>query len=130
MRKSFATFTPLGPFIVTADEDFGITAVEAQACGTPVIAYGRGGSLETVVAGTTGVFFTRQTAESIADAVDCFSKISDSFEPEAIRANTDRFTEAQFDKAFRTAFEVAWDDFQARGPGNHACRSLSGPTFA
>jgi glycosyltransferase involved in cell wall biosynthesis len=56
-------------FIFAAEEDFGITPVEAQACGTPVLAYARGGSIETVVDGVTGRFFADQTAESIADLI-------------------------------------------------------------
>lgn len=59
-------------FVFAAEEDFGITPVEAQACGTPVIAYGRGGALETVIDGKTGLFFFEQTIESIKDAVSRF----------------------------------------------------------
>ncbi|MBN4688481.1 glycosyltransferase, partial [Escherichia coli] len=73
-------------FIFAAEEDFGITPVEAQACGTPVIAYGRGGSLETVMAvgecpHPTGVFFHEQTPESIAAAVRRFESVSDEIRP-------------------------------------------------
>ena len=63
-------------FIFPGEEDFGITPVEAQACGTPVIAYGKGGATETVIDGITGVFFKEQTEESLIDAVDRFEKIS------------------------------------------------------
>lgn len=59
-------------FLFAADEDFGIAPVEAQACGAPVIAYGQGGSLETVVPGVTGRFFAEQTPESIAQAIQEF----------------------------------------------------------
>ena len=59
-------------FLFAAEEDFGITPVEAQACGTPVIAYGRGGALETVKDGETGCFFNEQTVESIVKAVKTF----------------------------------------------------------
>ncbi len=59
-------------FVFAAEEDFGIAPVEAQACGTPVIAYGRGGAAETVRAGETGVFFHEQTAAAIAAAVRRF----------------------------------------------------------
>ncbi len=68
-------------FVFAAEEDFGITPVEAQACATPVIAYGKGGSLETVrpygVTNPTGVFFDEQTASSLNDAVLKFETIKD-----------------------------------------------------
>jgi len=57
-------------FIFAAEEDFGIVPVEAQACGTPVIAYGKGGVLETVLDGKTGIFFHEQNADSIIAAVN------------------------------------------------------------
>lgn len=61
-------------FVFAAEEDFGITPVEAQACGTPVIAYSKGGALETVKNGETGCFFKEQTTESIIAAVNAFDK--------------------------------------------------------
>mgnify|MGYP002247614470 FL=1 len=62
-------------FVFAADEDFGMIPIEAQACGTPVIAYGHGGSLETVSEGRTGLFFHEQTADSIVEAVNCFESM-------------------------------------------------------
>ena len=59
-------------FVFMAEEDFGIVPVEAQACGTPVIAFGRGRVAETVVAGQTGILFHEQSAESLAGAVRLF----------------------------------------------------------
>ncbi|MEI4896421.1 glycosyltransferase, partial [Klebsiella pneumoniae] len=63
-------------FVFAAEEDFGITPVEAQACGTPVIAFGKGGSLETIrplgVDNPTGLFFSEQTIESIISQVNAF----------------------------------------------------------
>lgn len=61
-------------FVFAAEEDFGITPVEAMACGTPVIAFGRGGALETVVSGETGIFFTEQTVESLLRAISVFEQ--------------------------------------------------------
>ena len=66
-------------FVCATEEDFGIAMVEAQAAGCPVIAYGRGGALETVIDGITGVFFSEQSVESFIEALQRF------------RANTFRF---------------------------------------
>jgi glycosyltransferase involved in cell wall biosynthesis len=79
-------------FIMTADEDFGLTPLEAQASGRPVIAYGSGGALETVVDGVTGVFFRQQTADALAEAVRLF-------DPQAIPPATLREHAQQFDVA-------------------------------
>src|SRR6267378_2076417 len=62
-------------FMFAAEEDFGIAPVEAQACGTPVIAYGRGGIRDTVEPGETGIFFDQQTPEAVSGAVDEFERI-------------------------------------------------------
>ncbi len=71
-------------FLYAAEEDFGIAMVEAQACGTPVIAYRAGGALETVVEGRTGVFFDEQSPESVVRAIRQFESIESSFSPAAI----------------------------------------------
>ena len=63
-------------FVFAALEDFGIIPVEAQACGTPVIAYGKGGILDTVIDGKTGIFFDQQTIVSINQAVEKFETLS------------------------------------------------------
>ncbi|MCI6086640.1 glycosyltransferase family 4 protein [Selenomonas sp.] len=87
-------------FVFAAEEDFGITPVEAQACGTPVIAYGRGGALETVrgldVDAPTGVFFPEQTATSIVEAVRTFEAHAAEITPAACRANAERFRPERF----------------------------------
>lgn len=87
-------------FILAAEEDFGITTVEAQSCGTPIIAYRKGGYLETVVDGVTGVFFSEQSAQSIGQAVKTFETKEQSFLPENIRSNALRFSEKIFNKNF------------------------------
>lgn len=87
-------------FIFAADEDFGIMPVEAQACGTPVIAYRRGGVLETVVEGETGLFFNKQNTNELIQAVNSFEKIKHQFIPEKIRANAERFSRDRFKKEF------------------------------
>ena len=88
-------------FVFAAEEDFGIVAVEAQACGTPVIAYGKGGVLETTIDRETGIFFPEQTVRSLSEAVRDFEKVSDNFDSLAIRKNAERFSEARFRKEFK-----------------------------
>ena len=81
--------------VVAAEEDFGITMVEAQACGTPVIAFGRGGALDIVVTGDhaapTGILFEEQSAAAIVDAVTRFEQSAPSISSQACRANAMRF---------------------------------------
>jgi glycosyltransferase involved in cell wall biosynthesis len=86
-------------FVFAADEDFGIAPVEAQACGTPVIAYGKGGALETVVDGKTGVFFKEQSVDSIRDALARFEQVRETLTPAACRANAERFAAPKFREA-------------------------------
>ena len=87
-------------FIFAAEEDFGITPVEAQACGTPVIAYGKGGAHETIVGidkeNPTGVFFEGQTVESICKTVKKFEEVKDKIKPQICRANAERFSNERF----------------------------------
>jgi glycosyltransferase involved in cell wall biosynthesis len=87
-------------FVFAAEEDFGISVVEAQACGTPVIAFGRGGALETVIGlpleRPTGVFFGEQTPESLLAAVSRFERNVGLFDPRACRRNAERFSSENF----------------------------------
>lgn len=93
-------------FVFAAEEDFGITPVEAQACGTPVIAYGKGGSLETVRGlgvqeKPTGVFFEKQTVESLKSAVTRFEYERSAISCRNCRYNAERFGEAIFRQTFK-----------------------------
>jgi glycosyltransferase involved in cell wall biosynthesis len=103
-------------FLFAAEEDFGIAPVEAEACGTPVIALGRGGALETVNtsddATRTGVFFSEQSPESIAAAVREFERSSPILR-DACRANAERFSEARFRREFRSLVDREYDRFRA-----------------
>lgn len=83
-------------FVFAAEEDFGIIPIEAQACGTPVIAFGKGGALETVIEYETGVFFKEQTIESLIDGVNRFLAMENEFVPEKIRENSLKFADARF----------------------------------
>ena len=96
-------------FVFAAEEDFGIIPVEAQACGTPVIAYGRGGSRETIINEETGVFFNEQTEESIVGAVGRFEQIERGLSPQGIRQQAEKFSTEAFRTAFRQVVEEAYE---------------------
>lgn len=87
-------------FVFAAEEDFGITPVEAQACGTPVIAFAKGGALETVIEGKTGLFFSEQTVGSLCEAITRFEQLDVAFMPEACRRSAERFSEQVFHERF------------------------------
>lgn len=86
-------------------EDAGIVPLEAQAAGTPVLALGKGGALDTVKEGMTGAFFREQTVESLADAMRRFEAMH--LEPASIRKHAEKFGEEKFGKAMRAAVESA-----------------------
>jgi glycosyltransferase involved in cell wall biosynthesis len=91
-------------FVFAAEEDFGILPVEAQACGTPVIAFGRGGALDSVralgSAQPTGVFFSEQSPRSIREAVQAFEANVLKFDPEVVRHHAESFGEDCFRRKF------------------------------
>lgn len=102
-------------FVFAAEEDFGITPVEAQACGTPVIAFGKGGSLETVrpygVENPTGLFFYKQDVSSIIEAIAKFESINDDIQPNDCRNNAEKFSSERFKKEFSNYIEEKWNSF-------------------
>ncbi|NOK12285.1 glycosyltransferase [Corallococcus exercitus] len=91
--------------LFTPEEDFGITPLEAQATGRPVIAFGKGGALETVTP-KTGVFFPEQTPASLAAAVRQFDAWEASFRPEDARAQAERFSRARFQQAIQAEVDA------------------------
>ncbi len=115
-------------FIFPSEEDIGLTPIEAQACGRPVIAFGRGGALETVIGGlpassfvpesSTGLFFAEQSAESLADAIRFFELNESRFSPAFIRRHAERFDVARF-KAEMGAFisRKTIEFIERQGPG-------------
>lgn len=94
-------------FVFAAEEDFGIIPVEAQACGTPVIAYGVGGALETVIDGKTGLFFDEQTPESICAAVDKFEKSAGKIKPSTCRKQAEKFAPEIFRENLKATVDKA-----------------------
>ncbi len=122
-------------FVFPGEEDFGITPLEAQACGRPVIALGAGGALETVVglnrekfpsppgtpppeggdgAEPTGLFFASQDPEALAEAVRGFEEQEDRFPPEAARRNALRFSRERFKEESRRRFAEGWASHRQR----------------
>jgi len=98
-------------FVFAAEEDFGIAPVEAQACGTPVIALGKGGTAETVIHGETGILFPEQSKEALQHAIELFEKGTFTFEPERLRIQAERFSAERFQLEFALAIEEAWTTF-------------------
>jgi len=101
-------------FIFPGEEDFGITPVEAQASGTPVIGYGKGGLLETVIDGVTGIFFNEQNAGSLAAAVKKFEKLEYSMDSSGIRGNSERFDSSVFEKEIKSFISEKYNDYSER----------------
>jgi glycosyltransferase involved in cell wall biosynthesis len=106
-------------FVFAAEEDFGILPVEAQACGTPVIAFGKGGALETIRGQTdqqpTGIFFDEQTPVSIQAAVLAFEGMQDRISPEQCRENAMRFSKERFRDEYHGLVMAAWEEFRSQG---------------
>lgn len=92
-------------FVSIAEEDFGIAIVEAQAAGCPVITYGKGGALETVLDGVTGVFFQEQSVPSLLDAIIDFENRSRTFQAHDMLQNARKYAKPQFIEKFRRFVE-------------------------
>lgn len=83
-------------FVCATEEDFGIAIVEAQAAGCPVIAYGQGGALETVIAGKTGIFFTEQSPTGLIEAIQRYERIYSDFDMADLVKNSQKFDRTNF----------------------------------
>ena len=97
-------------FLNPQEEDFGITAVESMASGRPVIAYEKGGALETVINGKTGIFFKKQTPEDILDAVNRFFNID--FNSKEIRIHAENFSVENFKKKISDFIKKELENFK------------------
>lgn len=98
-------------FVFAGEEDFGIILLEAQASGTPVIAYGCGGALETVVEDQTGLFFHEQTVPALCDAVRRFE--ARPWNAQRCREHSERFSAQQFRENFHAFVEEEWGRFSS-----------------
>ncbi len=92
--------------IFPGEEDFGIVPVEAMASGRPVIAYERGGALDTVVQGVTGHFFKEQTPAALIKAVEEFEGQSDTYDPAQISATAQRYSRERFIESIKSSIET------------------------
>ncbi len=97
-------------FVFAAVEDFGIVPVEAMACGTPVIAYGKGGICETVIERQTGLFYHEQTVPAIIDAVRVFERME--FDSGKCRKQAEEFSPESFDRQFGKFVRMRIDLFR------------------
>lgn len=98
-------------FVFAAEEDFGIAPLESQSSGTPVIAYGHGGTRETVLDGVTGVLFGEQTADALLGALQQFESARRNWDPVQIREHAMSFSASRFRGEFRRVIEEAWSEF-------------------
>jgi len=96
--------------IMAADEDFGITALEAQAAGRPVIALKKGGALDTIIEGKTGLFFKSQTTSDLKLAINKFKRLK--FKPLDCKSNAEKFSKSIFIKKFKKFTEDKWKQKQ------------------
>jgi glycosyltransferase involved in cell wall biosynthesis len=103
-------------FVFPGSEDFGITPVEAQACGKPVIAFGEGGALETVIPGVTGVFFEHPDADSLVGAIEKFDTIE--WDRHRIRRNAEQFSVERFLENTRKVLDPIFGKEKGRLPSD------------
>jgi glycosyltransferase involved in cell wall biosynthesis len=105
-------------FVFAAEEDFGIAPLEAQSCGTPVLAYAKGGALETVRGledpSPTGVFFQEQTVASLEDAIERFEREEGRIDAHACRQNALRFSAERFRDELQRYVQDRWRLAQTR----------------
>ncbi|MCX7927854.1 MAG: glycosyltransferase [Candidatus Omnitrophica bacterium] len=100
--------------IFPGEEDFGIVPLECQASGRPVIAYAKGGALETVVEGKTGLFFYKPTISCLIDAIDRFQNLKNRFDSNVIREHALQFDKEIFKKKIRQFIEQKYEIFKKR----------------
>jgi glycosyltransferase involved in cell wall biosynthesis len=100
-------------FIFPAEEDFGLTPIEAMASGTPVLAFKKGGLLETVKDGLSGIFFKKQSVLALCKAMEKFES-TDEFIPDRIRESVQKFDIINFKEEFRNFVETKYRRFKKK----------------
>lgn len=104
MKKAIA-------FVFAAEEDFGISVIEALSCGTPVIALNKGGTAETIVDQKYGIHFQEQKVDSIIEAVNKFERNKHAFDPEILSSYAKQFDRKVFEDKFKSFVESKCDEF-------------------
>jgi len=105
-------FSRARAFIFPQEEDFGLTPIEAMASGVPVIAFKKGGALETIKEGLTGIFFAKQTSKSLTKAIEQFIEIEKGFQSKKIQEHAKQFSIESFQQEFKQAVNTCLDDFK------------------
>ncbi|MBI4243491.1 MAG: glycosyltransferase [Planctomycetes bacterium] len=106
-------------FVFAAEEDFGIVCVEAQACGTPVICYSKGGQTESVInwndsqEKATGILFNEQSKDGVIEGVQKFLEIERDLKPDNFQLNVQRFSSERFRKEIRQYVTECWSNFSS-----------------
>jgi len=103
-------------FVYMAHEDFGLFPVEAQATGLPIIAYGRGGSVETVLDRQTGILFPEQTVASLIEGIKTFESFESKFDKKIIRQHAETFSTSNFQYAFKNFVKEKYAEFVCGQP--------------
>lgn len=98
-------------FVFAAEEDFGISVIEALSCGTPVIALDKGGTAETIIDGKLGIHFSNQTPENIIDAVNRFEREENSFVPHILNEYSKKFRRSVFEENIASFVKTKCEDF-------------------
>lgn len=106
------TYQAARALIMPGEEDFGINSLESQACGVPVIAYGRGGATETVIPHQTGLFFPELTVAALLTALDKFQSIA--FNKNSIRENALNYSREKFKSRVEEYFRARWKEHKQR----------------
>jgi glycosyltransferase involved in cell wall biosynthesis len=112
-KNLMAYYNKARALIFPGEDDFGITIVEAMSFGKPVLAYARGGALETVIPGKTGELFESEVPEILADGIRRLNRNMVSYNPAEIKAFAERFSRERFEKSFKEFAERALDKWRA-----------------
>ncbi len=111
-KKLIQMYSECEALIFPQVEDFGITALEAMASGRPVIAFKKGGALDSIVENKTGIFFEKQSPIHLRKAIEDYQEKKNQFNPQEIRQHTEQFDEKEFSKKFLSYLKTKWEHWQ------------------